>query len=134
MSTVTEMIEFSIDREVAGPFDQAVDRLKAALKARGFGTLTEVDVQATLREKIGKEIAPYRILGVCNPGLAAQALEAEPRIGVFLPCTVVVRESGGRVLVHAQDPGLMERIVVNPELAPLAQATRAGIVEALEGA
>ena len=114
------------------PFDQALDRTKEALAAEGFGTLTEIDVQATLAEKIGKEMEPYVIVGACNPGLAGRALDAEPQIGVLLPCNVVVRQSGGDVVVEAMDPGLMSTLVGTAAIRPIADEARQLISNALE--
>lgn len=102
-------------------FDTAVERVTEALKQDGFGVLTEIDVQAVLRQKIGAEVAPYRILGACNPTLAHQALTAEPRIGTMLPCNVVVRETDdGTVEVAAVDPAASMQAVDNPALAEIA--------------
>lgn len=87
------------------PFDEVLALLPEALKAEGFGILTEIDVQKTLREKLGAEVPRYRILGSCNPPLAHRALELEPDAGVLLPCNVIVREEGpGRTVVGAVDP------------------------------
>jgi uncharacterized protein (DUF302 family) len=114
------------------PFDEALARTKEAFAAEGFGTLTEIDVQATLAEKIGKEMDAYVIVGACNPGLADRALEAEPQIGVLLPCNVVVRQAGNHVVVEAMDPGLMATIVGTESIRPIADEARRLVSNALE--
>ena len=94
-----------IQSRLALPFTQALERVTEELKKEGFGILSQIDVQAALREKIGKDIPAYRILGACNPGLAYRAVTADPDIGRFLPCNVLVREDGpGRVAVVFADP------------------------------
>lgn len=113
------------------PFDEAVTQVKAALMAEGFGTLTEIDVQATFRDKLGKQIAPYLILGACNPGLASQALDVEPQIGVLLPCNVVVRQTQEGVVVEAMDPGVMATLVDRKEIRSIADEARTLIGNAL---
>ena len=92
---------------LALPFDKAVEAARAALAEEGFGVLTEIDVQATLREKLGEDFRPYVILGACNPPLAFKTLQADSRIGLMLPCNVVVQETEGKVEVSA----------INPEIA-----------------
>ena len=114
------------------PFDEALARTKDAFAAEGFGTLTEIDVQATLAEKIDKEMDPYVIVGACNPGLAGRALDAEPQIGVLLPCNVVVRQTGGNVVVEAMDPGLMATIVGTEAIRPIADEARRLVSDAME--
>ncbi|MCO8129294.1 DUF302 domain-containing protein [Acidimicrobiia bacterium EGI L10123] len=114
------------------PFDEALARTKEAFAAEGFGTLTEIDVQATLADKIGKEMDPYVIVGACNPGLAGQALDAEPQIGVLLPCNVVVRQTGGNVVIEAMDPGLMATIVGTDSIRPVADEARRLVSNAME--
>jgi uncharacterized protein (DUF302 family) len=113
------------------PFDEALERTKAALAEHGFGTLTEIDMQATMRAKIGKQMGRYVIVGACNPHLASQALDVEPQIGVLLPCNVVVREADGQVLVEAMDPGLMATMVDSSEIRPVADEARRLINAAL---
>jgi len=119
------------------PFPAAVERVRAELKAEGFGVLCEIDVQATMREKLGVEGEPYLILGACNPPLAHQALEAEPDLGVLLPCNVVVYRRGGETHISAIDAERMLSIVENGELGPIAAAVRsrlAAVVERSAGA
>jgi uncharacterized protein (DUF302 family) len=113
------------------PFAEVLDRVKAAFAAQGFGTLTEIDIEATLRAKTGREMGRYVILGACNPGLAGRALEVEPQIGVLLPCNVVVREIEDGVAVDAMDPGLMVTVVGNDAMAPIAAEARELVGKAL---
>ncbi len=101
-------------------FDEAVARTRAALSEQGFGVLTEIDVQATLKSKLDQDMEPYLILGACNPQLAHQALEVERDIGLLLPCNVVVRRDGDRTLVQALDPQVMVSLPDRPELQPVA--------------
>lgn len=111
--------------KVAGGFDQAVDRVTEELKKEGFGVLTEIDVKATLKKKLDIEKRPYKILGACNPQLANQALDAEPDIGLLLPCNVVVREDEqGSVVVGFMDPAAVLGLVQRPELEKLGQEVR----------
>jgi uncharacterized protein (DUF302 family) len=113
------------------PFDEALDRVKQAFQSEGFGTLTEIDMQATLREKVGKSMEAYVIVGACNPELASRALDAERQIGVLLPCNVVVRQVGDDVVVEALDPGLMASMTGNDEVAPIAEDARRQVNNAL---
>ncbi len=101
-------------------FDESVARTRAALSEQGFGVLTEIDVQATLKTKLDQDMEPYLILGACNPQLAHQALEVERDIGLLLPCNVVVRRDGDRTLVQALDPQVMVSLPDRPELQPVA--------------
>jgi uncharacterized protein (DUF302 family) len=101
-------------------FAEAVECVRTELTAEGFGVLCEIDVRATLAAKLGVEIEPYVILGACNPPLAHQALEAEPELGVLLPCNVVVYERDGLTHVTAVDPERMLSIIENDRLTPIA--------------
>lgn len=113
-------------------FEQAVGEVKEAFKAQGFGTLTEIDVQATLREKLGEEIEPYLIIGACNPHLAHRAVGAVPAVGVFLPCNVVVRTAGGRTVVEAMDPEIMSKVIGDPALDEVAAEAATRVQAALD--
>jgi len=114
------------------PYDEAVPRVKEAFKAQGFGTLTEIDVQATLKDKLDVDIEPYVILGACNPQLAHQALEVTRDIGLLLPCNVVVREHTGSVVVQALDAGVIAAVPDLPELQPIAAEAGRRIQAALD--
>jgi uncharacterized protein (DUF302 family) len=101
-------------------YEEAIPCVKDALRAEGFGVLTEIDVRQTLREKLGLEMEPYLILGACNPALAHQALEQEPQVGLLLPCNVVVRAVDGGCRVEIADPVAMLGIVGSQQLDALA--------------
>ena len=116
---------------LSGPFDEALAKVKAAFAAEGFGTLTEVDLQATLKAKIDKSIGRHVIVGACNPHLAGRALDADPQIGVLLPCNVVIRETDLGVLVEAMDPGLMATLTEQDDIKPIAEEARRLVNNAL---
>ncbi len=124
---------YYLSRELNVEFDTAVQRTIEALSKEGFGVLTDIDVQATLKKKLDTDVPKYRILGACNPMLAHQALQAESKLGVMLPCNVIVRDAGnGKVEVASVDPvSAMER-VGNPQLAPVAAQVREKLQRALE--
>lgn len=116
---------------VERPHAHVVEEVRAALKEQGFGVLTEIDVQATLREKLGEETGPYLILGACNPPLAHRALTADPSIGLLLPCNVVVREHEGHTVVEALDPNVMIEVTGEPELSAVAAEASVRLAAAL---
>ena len=125
------MAEFKIQRKTNLTFDQALARVPEALKAEGFGVLTQIDVQATLKEKIGADFRRYRILGACNPKLAYRALTAELEVGVMMPCNVIVYEGDdGKAVVTAIDP--MATIAsTHPGLNVIAGEVKFGLQRAL---
>jgi len=123
---------YCFGKTVALPFDAAVQRITEELSKVGFGVLTEIDVQATMKKKLGTEMPPYRILGACNPQFASRAIAAEPQIGALLPCNVVVRQDGvGAVHVEVMDPHAVLTLVDRPEVGALATEVRARLEQAL---
>jgi len=119
-----EITAYAITRTVDVPFGEAVERVTAALATEGFGVLTTIDVQETLKQKLDVDIEPYVILGACNPQLASQGLAIEPDLGVLLPCNVVVRRDDERTVVAAMEPLAAMGLASNPALEPLAAAAR----------
>jgi uncharacterized protein (DUF302 family) len=123
---------YSFGKTTALPFDSALQRITSALAEVGFGVLTEIDVQATMKNKLDQDMPPYRILGACNPQFASRAIAAEPEIGALLPCNVVVRqEQGGAVRIEIMDPNAVLTLVDRPEVAALAADVRARLEQAL---
>jgi len=114
-------------------FDAAIAAIKAELQKEGFGVLTEIDIQATLKAKLGADHRPYVILGSCHPPTANQAINAEPGVGLLLPCNVVVSEDGdGKIVISAIDPVRMLSILEREDVLPLAQGVKASLQAALD--
>lgn len=127
-----EKCKYGFGKTVALGFDEAVQRVTQELAKEGFGILTEIDVQATLKKKLGHDMPPYRILGACNPPFAHQALTAEPQIGLLLPCNVVVRQdAAGKVNVEFMDPEAVLQLVGRPEVAPIAAEVKGRLMRVL---
>jgi uncharacterized protein (DUF302 family) len=125
-------MDYAITIRVPAPFADAVARVRDALKAQGFGVLTEIDVQATLRDKLGEDMEPYLILGACNPPLAHRALSADRRIGLLLPCNVVVRAEAGQTVIEALDPQAMVAVAGKASLQPVADEAATRLRAALD--
>jgi len=125
---------YTLSTSTERPFADAVERVRAELKTEGFGVLCEIDVQATLKEKLGVEGEPYLILGACNPPLAHRALTAEPELGTLLPCNVVVYERDGATHISAVDAARMLSLVDNDALAPVAADVRTRLAAVVERA
>jgi uncharacterized protein (DUF302 family) len=125
-------MDYGMTVRTPAPFAQTVGRVRDALKAQGFGVLTEIDVQATLREKLGEQMEDYLILGACNPPLAHRALAADRHIGLLLPCNVVVRADGGETVVEALDPHAMMSLAAEPALQPVADEAAVRLRAALD--
>ncbi|MGZ8784543.1 MAG: DUF302 domain-containing protein [Acidimicrobiia bacterium] len=113
------------------PMEDAEAALRASLASEGFGILTEIDVAATLKEKLGVERGPYKILGACNPPLANRGLEVEDDLGLLLPCNVVIYVKGDETVIAALEPQLMAEITNNPELEDVATEARGRLEKAL---
>ncbi|MBE3590345.1 MAG: DUF302 domain-containing protein [Firmicutes bacterium] len=127
------MSSYGFSKTVAMGFDEAVEKVTDALQREGFGVLTTIDVQATLKKKLGLDTERYLILGACNPQFAHRALEAEPELGLLLPCNAIVYEDkGGEVHVAVLDPVRALSIVDNPALAPIAAEVRERLQRAIE--
>ncbi|GAB3537779.1 DUF302 domain-containing protein [Noviherbaspirillum agri] len=116
---------YGFGKAVNAAFPDAIERVTQALKAEGFGILSDIDVASAMKEKLGVDIPPYRILGACNPPLAHRAITAEPSIGLLLPCNVVVRQGDdGKVHVEFMNPDSVLQLVNKPEIAALAGEVR----------
>ena len=116
-------MSYTLNTRIKQPIDQAIETLKGVLMEHKLGIVSEVNVQATIKNKLGEDIAPYRILGACNPGMAKQIIEAAPEAGALLPCTIAVREENGETILHfmAPEPVLgLENNATVKEVAALA--------------
>jgi len=128
-----EPVNFTINRLIKDTDISAVEkRTRAALAAHGFGVLSEIDVKATMKAKLGIDMPGYRILGACNPGLAWQAIGHEPRAGVMLPCNVILRETDTAVEVSAVDPVASMLAIDNPALQAIACEVRSRLVKVVD--
>ena len=128
------MAKYGMSTTVAGSMDAVSERIRASLKTQGFGILTEIDMQKTLKDKLGVEIEPYLILGACKPQFANRALAADRSIGLLLPCNVVLRKTGSSVEVSIQDPEVMFSVVDtdgNSDLEKLPMEAKQQLQEAL---
>lgn len=123
---------YAIEVTTQRSFEDAIARVTELLGEEGFGVLTEIDVQATLKKKLGADVRPYKILGACNPGFAQRALAAEPHVGVLLPCNVVVWEEGTHRVVSAMEPKVMAQVVDHAELQAVAGEVSVRIHRVLE--
>jgi uncharacterized protein (DUF302 family) len=124
---------YSYSRVVALTYEEALGRIIANLKEQGFGVLTEIDVRKILKEKLGVEFRPYKILGACNPPFAHRALQVEEEIGLLLPCNVIVYvNEAGETVVSALDPEVAMLVVDNPVLAEVASTVRARLMAAVD--
>ncbi|MBI3748244.1 MAG: DUF302 domain-containing protein [Chloroflexi bacterium] len=128
MSTLSA---FTFGIRVHAPVPITRQRVETALRAEGFGVLTEIDVQATMKAKLGIDQAPFLILGACNPPLAHRALEADPSVGALLPCNVVLRDDHGETIVEAMDPMAVLGIVDHPAIRPVAVEARERLARAV---
>ena len=127
-------VKYAFGKTTSLPHDEAIARVTQELAKEGFGGLTEIDVAATMKKKLGLDMPPYRILGACNPQFAHRALEAEPQIGALLPCNVVVRTDGtGATVVEIMDPDTVLGLVGRPEITPIAIEVRSRLERVLHG-
>ena len=126
---MTYYIATTLDR----PFDEAISLTEDALKEQGFGVVTRIDMQETLKKKIGVDFRPYVILGACNPKLAHEALQMEDKVGTMLPCNVIVQDGGdGKTEVAAIDPVASMQAIGNPDLNTAAEAVRGGLQKVID--
>jgi uncharacterized protein (DUF302 family) len=125
-------MSYAVSIDLEQPFDEVVPQVRQALAANGFGIIMEIDMQKTLKDKIGADVGPYLILGACNPGFANRALTVEPSIGLLLPCNVVVREAAGVTVVEAINPQTLVTLTQNPAMAELTVEVTAALTASLD--
>ena len=126
-------MEYYLTKTIDTPFDEAVEKITAALKTQGFGVLTEIDLKTTLKNKLDVDFKNYKILGACNPNFAYQALQKEDKIGIMLPCNVTVIDQGeGKTEIAIVDPRAMLSPVSNEELKPFAEEVKGMLENAME--
>jgi uncharacterized protein (DUF302 family) len=123
---------YGFSRTVTAGYAEVVARVREALKLEGFGVITEIDVRATMKEKLGRDVLPYVILGACNPDYAHQVLEVDPELGLFLPCNVIVYEAANGTRVSAVDPEAMLGLSGNQDLAQIAAEVKARLTRVVE--
>jgi len=127
-------MSYHFTKTLSVPFDEALAQVTDALKERGFGVLTTIDVKSTLKQKIDVDFRPYTILGACNPHFAYQALQQEDKIGTMLPCNVVVQQAhDGAIEVSAVDPIASMQAIENPQLADIANEVQTLLKDVIEG-
>jgi uncharacterized protein (DUF302 family) len=127
-------MSYTFDAVLDCPIDAAEEEVREALSEKGFGVLTEIDVAATFKKKLGiDDYRPYRILGACNPEMAHQAIEAEPNIGAMLPCNVILQQDGEQTTVHAVDPVASMQAIDNDELGAVATKVREMLKDVIAG-
>lgn len=129
---MTTLSSFTFGTRLAGALADVRPRVEAGLRAEGFGILTEIDVQATLKAKLGVDRPPYLILGACNPPLAHRALEADPSVGALLPCNVVLRQDGADTIVEVMDPAAALGIVETAGVRPVAEEAKVRLLRMIE--
>ena len=121
-------MSYYFSKTIESSFEDAINKVTEELKNEGFGILTEIDVQATLKKKLDVDFGKYKILGACNPSFAYKALQAEPRIGTMLPCNVIVQETeGNRIEISAVDPVASMQAIKNDSLGDIAGQVRSGL-------
>jgi uncharacterized protein (DUF302 family) len=128
-------MSYYFNKTIIASFDDAVARVTEALKREGFGVLTDIDVKATLKKKLNADFRNYRILGACNPPFAYQALQAEDKVGIMLPCNVIVQETAekGKVEIAAVDPEASMATIKNPKLAEIGAQVRSKLKSVIDG-